>query len=532
MIARGILYIFCMTQMWILWACSPSHPQVESLLKRAETVIMDQPESTFVMLDGLHLRQPMSNDEAAQYAILLTRAANKTYQDLTAPPYDSLMQVAVKHYSGRSVNRAVALLYMARVEMEQQQWTTAMGHLQEAERLIQKYPQETEYQRHILSSLSGVYQVLGYEDEAMQASEQLAQLCTTDTDRSVVLSQMGDYYNNKEMLDYALHYQQQALRLAHQAADNHLADMYAHRIGYIFLSMERYDSALVYLNTPEHPIYIEGRIGEAFYYSGQKDKAYLSLCRYVESDTHPKDIEPYRLLYEIEKERGDLPSAYQRLESALLLADSIAETLNRSAEMDSLIVAHQKEMVAQEQKAKAQSERQLLITAFVVLVLLAVVFYQHRLRRKDRKMEELMGHLLEKDRMIVDSQQQIAQYNQSIEDMHERQQLLQNWLLKQTPIYHKVDELSRQDFTNPKMCKVLSFKEQNELKAILFSLCANYVEEMRSNYPRLEEDDILLLCLEKYTDFDANTVALCFGTTSKHTINQRRYRMKERLNNV
>lgn len=530
MIIRGIILYIAL--LWMLGACSPSHPQVEALLQRAEKVMSDQPDSAFALLNGLYHYQLMSHDETARYAILLTRAANKTYQDLTVTPYDSLMEVAVKHFSGKSKNRAVALLYMARVEMEQQRWINAMSHLQEAERLIQKYPQETEYHRHILSSLSGVYQVLGYEDEALQASEQLAQLCTTDTDRSVVLSQMGDYYNNKEMLDYALHYQQQALRLAKQAGDSHLADMYAHRIGYIFISMECYDSALVYLNTPEHPIYIEGRIGEAFYYTGQKDSAYQSLCRYVESNTHPKDIEPYRLLYDIEKERGNLPSAYQRLETALVLADSIAETLDRSAEMDSLIVAHQKEMVAQEQKAKAQVERQWLITAFVVLALLAVVFYQYRLRKKDRKMEELMGHLLEKDRVIVDSQQQIAQYNQSIEDMHVHQQLLQSWLLKQTPIYRKVDELSQQDFTNPKMCKVLSFKEQNELKATLFSLCANYVDEMRSNYPRLEDDDILLLCLEKYTDFDANTVALCFGTTSKHTISQRRYRMKDRLNNA
>ena len=517
--------------LWMMGACSPQHPQVEAVLQRAEAVMTEHPDSAFAWLEDLHLRQPMTHDEGARYGVLLTRAANKTYQDLSQPPYDSLMQAAVEHYGRRTANRAVALLYMGRVEMEQQQWTSAMSHLQEAQRLIQKYPAETEYRRHILSSLSGVYQVLGYEDEAMQASEQLAQLCTTDTDRSVVLSQMGDYYNNKEMLDYALHYQQQALRLAEQAGDDNLASMYAHRIGYIFLSMERYDSALVYLNTPEHPIYIEGRIGEAFYYTGQQDSAYQALIRYVESDVAPKDIEPYRLLYEIEKERGQLPQAYERLETALVLADSIAETLDRSAEMDSLIMAHQKEMTAQLQQAKSKEERNWLIMAFVVIVLLAVMFYQQKLRKKDRKMEELMGHLLEKDRLIVDTQQQIAQYSQSMEGMDQQKQLLQSWLFTQTAICKKVEELGKQDFSDAKQCKVLTFKEQKELKSTLFGLCSNFVEEMQQKYPRLEEDDILLLCLEKYTTFDANTIALCFGTTSKHTISQRRYRMKERLNN-
>ncbi|MCR4765107.1 MAG: hypothetical protein K5856_02905 [Bacteroidaceae bacterium] len=526
--SHPVLFIL---MLYLMVACGRSHPQVETLLQQAENIITKHPDSAFVLLNHLHQHQPMTQEEIARYAILLTRAANKTYQSLAEPPYDSLMQEALRHYNRNSVNRAVALLYKGRVEMEQQRWVAAMDHLQEADRLIQRANDITEYHRHILSSLSGVYQVLGYEDEAMQTSERLAKLCTTDADRSVVLSQMGDYYNNKEMLDYALHYQHEALRLARQAGDAQLSSMYSHRIGYIFLSMEQYDSALVYLNTPLHPVYIEGRIGEAFYYTGQQDSAFQMLSRYVQSDEQPKDIEAYRLLYEIEKERGHLPQAYQMLETALVLADSIAETLDRNAEMDSLIVAHQKEMVAQQQKTKAREERNWLIMAFVVVVLLAVVFYQQRLRKKERKVEELMGHLLEKDRLIVDSQQQIAQYSQSIDDMHEHQQLLQSWLFTQTPIYHKIVELSQQDFSDPKLCKVLSYKERNDLITTLFSLCANYVEEMKTTYPRLEDDDILLLCLEKYADFDANTIPLCFGTTSRHTISQRRYRMKERLTN-
>jgi hypothetical protein len=147
--------------LWMMGACSPQHPQVEAVLQRAEAVMTEHPDSAFAWLEDLHLRQPMTHDEGARYGVLLTRAANKTYQDLSQPPYDSLMQAAVEHYGRRTANRAVALLYMGRVEMEQQQWTSAMSHLQEAQRLIQKYPAETEYRRHILSSLSGVYQVLG-----------------------------------------------------------------------------------------------------------------------------------------------------------------------------------------------------------------------------------------------------------------------------------------------------------------------------------------------------------------------------------
>jgi hypothetical protein len=166
--------------------------------------------------------------------------------------------------------------------------------------------------------------------------------------------------------------------------------------------------------------------------------------------------------------------------------------------------------------------------AFVTVILLACLCYQYILRKKDRKMKEMMERLLEQDRIIVDSRQQIAEKQESIEGLHKEKQYLQNWLFTQTPIYHKIVELGKQDFSKPKECKVLSFKEQKDLKDSLFSLCSSFVSELRTDFPRLEEDDILLLCLEKYTNFDANTIALCFGTTSKHTVSQRRYRMKER----
>lgn len=522
---QPILYILLL---WMLASCSQSHPQVEILFQQAEAVMMERPDSVFRLLDSLHLRQQLNLGETARYAVLLTRAANKTYRSLADSPYDSLMQIAVKQYKGDSKNRAIALLYLGRVRMEQQRWQEAMTYLQESYRLMQRYPEEKEYRRHILSSLSGDYQVLGYDDEAMAATRELLELCDDDTDRSVALSQLGDFYNNKEKLDSALHYQHLAFDLAQKSNEDNLASMYANRIGYIFLSLERYDSALVYLNKSGHPVYLDDRIGEAYYYLGQPDSAVIYLKHYVESPIESKNTEAYRLLYLIEKNRGNLPQAYNHLEQAMLLADSTIATLDRGAEIDSLIMSHHTQLATQAQQAQSREERNWLLMAFITVILLACLCYQYILRKKDRKMKEMMERLLEQDRIIVDSRQQIAEKQESIEGLHQEKQYLQNWLFTQTPIYHKIVELGKQDFSKPKECKVLSFKEQKDLKDSLFSLCSSFVSELRTDFPRLEEDDILLLCLEKYTNFDANTIALCFGTTSKHTVSQRRYRMKER----
>ena len=521
-----IQLVFYMACVWLLIACSQANPQMDALLNQAETLMTEHPDSAFALLE--EMTEPQDEAYLARYAVLLTRAANKTYQSLAEEPYERLMNIALQQYHRSSLDRGVALLYRGRVYMEQQRWQEAMTDLQDAYRLMQAYP-EAEYHRHILSSLSGVYQVLGYEDEALATTRQLESLCTTDIDRSVALSQIGDFYNNQEMPDSALHYQFQAYHLARQAGDENLSRMYAHRIGDIFLYTEQYDSALVYLNHPGHPTYLDGRIGEAFYYNRQTDSSYHYLMRYVESDVQPKEIEPYRLLYQIEKERGELTEAYRHLEASVVLADSLEASQDNSGEIASLMMAHREEMAKQMQQAKRNEERIWLIAGFVVVALLVYAVYQHRLRKKDQQLKETFDKLLEKDRIIFDTRQQIEEYARSIEGMHQERQLLQHWLLTQTPIYKKVEPLSKQDFTNPSGCKVLSFKEQKELKSTLFMLCSNYVEEMRKNHPKLEDDDIYLLCLEKYTNFDANMIALCFGTTSKHTINQRRYRMKDRL---
>lgn len=512
---------------WMMVACGRSHPQVEALFRQAEAVMTEHPDSAFSMLSSFS--EPLTKQEAARYAVLLTRAANKSYQSIDKPPYDSLLNIALREYKSASKERAIALLYLGRVRMEQQRWQEAMTSLQEAHTLMLRYPEEKEYLRHTLSSLSANYQVLGYEDEAFQSTKELLALCETAADRSVALSQIGDYYNNKDMLDSALVYQKQALDLALEAREDNLARMYGNRIGYIFLSMERYEDALAWLNKPGHPVYLDGRIGEAFYHIGQTDSAYHYLMQFINSDAQPKDIEAYRLLYQVEKERGELSQAYAFLETSVLLADSIAATLDRGDKIDSLIMAHRTEMATQKQRAKATEERNWLIALFVVIALLGFIIYQYRLRQKDHQLKESIDKLLEKDRIILDSRQQLEEYSRSINGLNQEKMLLQNWLFTQTPIYKKIEKLSHQDFSDPMQCKVLSYKERKELSSTLFDYCAAFVEEMRKTHPRLEEDDILLLCLEKYTNFDANTVALCFGTTSKHTINQRRYRMKERF---
>ena len=106
---------------------------------------------------------------------------------------------------------------------------------------------------------------------------------------------------------------------------------------------------------------------------------------------------------------------------------------------------------------------------------------------------------------------------------------LLNWLLTQSSIYKRVITLSGQTTTNKKQMKALTTTEQEQLKKTVFGIYQSYISFLQNEYPRLTEDDKLLLCLQE-TSLEPLSIAICFGYTDTHPLNQKKYRLKERMN--
>ena len=96
-------------------------------------------------------------------------------------------------------------------------------------------------------------------------------------------------------------------------------------------------------------------------------------------------------------------------------------------------------------------------------------------------------------------------------------------------IYQKVEKLSKQKVTSKKELTVLTNHEQKVLKEVVMELYADYISDTQTQYPLLTDEDLLYLCLEK-AGFSYQTIALCFGNTTTHVVAQRKYRIKERMN--
>lgn len=70
----------------------------------------------FILLGTFPATQELSRKEAARYALLLARATDKCEMSLL--PCDSILNIALEYYDDEEKERAVALLYKGRVEIE------------------------------------------------------------------------------------------------------------------------------------------------------------------------------------------------------------------------------------------------------------------------------------------------------------------------------------------------------------------------------------------------------------------------------
>lgn len=222
-------------------------------------------------------------------------------------------------------------------------------------------------------------------------------------------------------------------------------------------------------------------------------------------------------------------------------------------------VVHQydiKQKVDQEQRKSKYLLRNVIGT-FLILCLVLIVFFQYRINKRDKqraineqklaqaqeKYNNLKYSINESQRIITllrkeqsdfsleaeKYRQEITERETAIERLKAEKESLRTWLFKQSSIYQKVEKLSKQKVTSKKELTVLTNHEQKVLKEVVMELYADYISDTQTQYPLLTDEDLLYLCLEK-VGFSYQTIALCFGNTNTHVVAQRKYRIKERMN--
>ena len=523
----------------------------------------EHPDSVLRLLDlPPEEIEELSDNECARYALLLARATDKCKQSLL--PCDSLLNVALEYYDDDEKEKAVALLYKGRLAVEMEEEKEAISYLQEGLTIIQNFPKELKTKNLLLSSLGNIYFDAGYYDESFGMYKALYQCCTTELDKSMALNNISTYYCIIDEEDSTLMFQREALNYAISSGDSLQIAMSKHNLSLEFDGFDELDSALYYAQ--KALIELPQRENHGNYYfnlgdlllktGGNKDSARYYLNKSLEDIPIEGKISCLKSLYNLEKDNGDYKTANTYLEEQSAIIDSLCY-MEQSTEIQQLIYEYNTKMRVREEQIRGNRIVRSTIAGSVFVCFLIILIYQSRINRKkrlqlqyERSLEQTQNKLsslettIENNQLMINLLQQeqsnlkqehenkeqlIEEREQAIAHLKEEKQQLLDWLFTQSSIYKRVITLSGQISTNKKQMKALIATEQEQLRKTVFGIYQSYISFLQNEYPRLTEDDKLLLCLQE-TSLEPLSIAICFGYADTHPLNQKKYRLKERMN--
>lgn len=551
-----------LTVLLLLSSCSHKS-ETGTLFSHADALMEEYPNSPLRLLDlPPEEIEELSDKECARYALLLARATDKC--KLSLLPCDSLLNVAFKYYDDDEKEKAVALLYKGRLAVEMEKVKEAISYLQEGLTIIQNFPKELKTKNLLLSSLGNTYFDAGYYDESIGVYEAMYQCCTTNLDKSIALNNISTYYCLIDEKDSTLMFQRKALNYAIASGDSLQIAMSKHNLSLEFDGFDELDSALFYAQ--KALIELPQKENHGNYYSnlgnlllktgGNKDSARYYLNKSIKELSIEGKASCLKILYNLEKENEDYKTANTYLEEQSAIMDSLYY-MEQSTEIQQLIYEYDTRMQVREEQIRGNRIVRSTTAGFVFVCFLIILIYQNRINRKKRlqlqyeqSLEQTQNKLstleatIENNQLMINllkqkqndlkqehknKEQQIEEREQAIARLKEEKQQLLNWLLTQSSIYKRVITLSGQTTTNKKQMKALTTTEQEQLKKTVFGIYQSYISFLQNEYPRLTEDDKLLLCLQE-TSLEPLSIAICFGYTDTHPLNQKKYRLKERMN--
>ena len=550
-----------LTVLLLLSSCSHKS-ETGTLFSHADALMEEHPDSVLRLLDlPPEEIEELSDNECARYALLLARATDKCKQSLL--PCDSLLNVALEYYDDDEKEKAVALLYKGRLAVEMEEEKEAISYLQEGLTIIQNFPKELKTKNLLLSSLGNIYFDAGYYDESFGMYKALYQCCTTELDKSMALNNISTYYCIIDEEDSTLMFQREALNYAISSGDSLQIAMSKHNLSLEFDGFDELDSALYYAQ--KALIELPQRENHGNYYfnlgdlllktGGNKDSARYYLNKSLEDIPIEGKISCLKSLYNLEKDNGDYKTANTYLEEQSAIIDSLCY-MEQSTEIQQLIYEYNTKMRVREEQIRGNRIVRSTIAGSVFVCFLIILIYQSRINRKkrlqlqyERSLEQTQNKLsslettIENNQLMINLLQQeqsnlkqehenkeqlIEEREQAIAHLKEEKQQLLDWLFTQSSIYKRVITLSGQISTNKKQMKALTTTEQEQLKKTVFGVYQSYISFLHKEYPKLTEDDQLLLCLQK-TSLNPLAIAICFGYTDTHPLNQKKYKMKERM---
>lgn len=547
-----VCYLISLFSLCLLSGCHRQELPHSALLY-ADSLIEFHPESTLLYLQNLDVSS-FSESDKIYYGLLLTQATDKNYLPLL--PCDSLVDVALDYYDeGDGLLRAKALLYKSRIQQSMQMPKEAMENCFEGLKELGDSPKELRLKSMFYEDLGGIYQSQSIEDKALdmfRLSYHCDSLLNDEKLLKYSLVNIGWQYAILGNVEFAQEYLHKSLQIALRQNDSLFIYNTYHRLS---INSEHTDSAFAYIRLAcqyrtdkVDSIGLFLSLGKLFLDKNELDSAELYLKRVFSSSDFNRQILASYSLSELEKERGNYEQAFNYRSFYGEHIDSIV-SLHKMPEVERLAYKYESKLEMLKERVKTQDIIQYAVSLVLILFLLFLLIIQriHRSKKIARlKSENYIAGLNEKIALQAaniecskkeliklqltqkQNKEEIALKEQEIQKMINEKAGLRNCFFKQTPIYKKIEVLKNQENFGSKEAQVLLYDEHILLKDTLFQIYAEYVNYLKSTFPKLAENDYIYLCL-KLCDLDDQTMAYCYGNINKQMVVQRRSRLKGKM---
>lgn len=535
--------------------------QTKSLLQDVETYIQERPDSALRVLRKVDSLTLNTKSLRARYSLLFAMALDKNYIDTTAL---SILEPTVAYYErlGSPQDKMLSCYYLGRIYANRKDYPNAVIFYSQALRESSEYDY---YHRGLIYAASADAYNASFNDEEELRNTILAYECFEkigDKDLDLSLYKVAQAYHNNERFDvadslYSLVYsgKDSTSRLALYAMEDLVSnDLYQEK-----QDVERDLELLEYVAEHRGNLSLESYYEYAYLLllAGKESEAENILSQLSNREANGKTME---IRYRIAECKGQNEEALALLKSMLSHQNDVVKKKLAQSVFKAQSDYYRLTAEVSEQKSTISNQRSIiiLITGLMIIALLYVIFMKRKstlIREKDRLTQavEESERLLEtvrnraneekseREKDILDLKSRNEREQDKIKDLREMYVALYQKRFSEIGKYydaassHRLESIKEKAYHDVISSTQALFEEiasgsegQKKLEARINADLDDIVSKIRSDFPKLKDDDIRFICY-LIVGFDTSTISFLMDI-SKENVRVKKHRLREKLN--
>lgn len=535
--------------------------QTKSLLQDVETYIQESPDSALRVLRKVDSLTLNTKALRARYSVLFAMALDKNYIDTTAL---SILEPTVAYYEkfGSPKDKMLSYYYLGRIYSNRKDYPNAVIFYSQALRESSEYDY---YHRGLIYAASANAYNASFNDEEELRNTILAYECFEkigDKDLDLSLYKVAQAYHNNERFDvadslYSLVYsgKDSTSRLALYAMEDLVSnDLYQEK-----QDVERDLELLEYVAEHRGNLSLESYYEYAYLLllAGKESEAENILSQLSNREANGKTME---IRYRIAECKGQNEEALALLKSMLSHQNDVVKKKLAQSVFKAQSDYYRLTAEVSEQKSTISNQRSIiiLITGLMIIALLYVIFMKRKstlIREKDRLTQavEESERLLEtvrnraneekseREKDILDLKSRNEREQDKIKDLREMYVALYQKRFSEIGKYydaassHRLESIKEKAYHDVISSTQALFEEiasgsegQKKFEARINADLDDIVSKIRSDFPKLKDDDIRFICY-LIVGFDTSTISFLMDI-SKENVRVKKHRLREKLN--